>query len=240
MGVLDSLREEVYSTKSLKTYELIRSSVPLLKAYPSLDSFLDMMWASGPDAAKIKDQYFIVLIRMVQEKRHTEIIQLWLLYLFGPKLKTLLKRFNQVEDGEFIWEALRVINEFRLWSGRRYIAQRLSKNIENAIIRICKKLPETDEILFIDTRQIKSSAEPVTSPDQLFEADVPEITRLVNVMNQFGISDEVQFILLRILEGKTLTEISEICGKKYDTIQKALFREKQRLREINAKKLEKK
>ena len=240
MGVLDALKAEVYSNESLKTYEIIRTTEPLLKPYPTLKSFLEMMWAPGSDAAKNKDQYLILLIRLVQERSHAEIIQSWLLYLFRPKLKILRAKYPQVDESDSIWVLLRVVNEFKLWKGRQFVAQRISKNMENAFLRISRKVAEKQEVMFIDTRRIKSGEEPFILPDQILEMEVPETKKLIQMMNNLSVSKNVQFILLKQLEGKTLYEIAEILNKKYDSVQKALSREKQRLKGLQKKNHQKK
>jgi len=74
MGVLDSLKEEVYSTESLKTYELIRSSEPLLKPYPTFSSFLEIMKKQGEKSGRFQDEVLLRLIQLVQEDKHAEVV----------------------------------------------------------------------------------------------------------------------------------------------------------------------
>ena len=232
MGVLDALKGAVYSSASLKIYRIIRDSEPLLKPYPTFDSFLEVMHSLGKEAGQFQDQILLRLIQFVQEKKHTSIVQAWLVYLFIPKLKMLKRKYFLVDDGDLLWETLLVINVFNRQTNQRFVAQRLIKKIEYALIRIHKKAEAHKKIQFIRTLDMEPADEFSEADTIKTEPEVPETQILIKKMNELGVPENVQAILLRQLKGQSLEEIAQELGEKYNTIQKRLNREKQRLNKL--------
>ncbi len=138
MGVLDALKAEVYSRESLRTYEIIRAAEPLLKPYPTFDSFLEAMHSSGKEAGQFHDRILLRFIQLIQTKSHPKVVQAWMVFLLTPKLKTLQKQYPSINDSDLFWETLRAINRFSVWEDRRFIASGLTKNIENALLIVCQ------------------------------------------------------------------------------------------------------
>ena len=138
MGVLDALKAEVYSSKSLKTYEIIRTTEPLLKPYPTLKSFLEKMQMSGRQSGRFHDQILLRFIQLILTKSHLKVVQAWMVFLLTPKLKTLQRQYPSINDSDLFWETLRAINRFSVWEDRRFIASGLTKNIENALLIVCQ------------------------------------------------------------------------------------------------------
>ena len=68
MGVLDSLRTEVYSKKSLKTYSDVRIIEPLLKPYPTLISLFEALKVPGEKAGIIQDKILLRLNELPRSK----------------------------------------------------------------------------------------------------------------------------------------------------------------------------
>ena len=229
MGVLDSLREEVYSTESLKTYELIRSTEPLLKPYPTFSSFLELMKKQGEESGRFQDEVLLRLIQLVQEDKHAETVQAWLVYRFTPKLKILQAKYSRVDNSDLFWSTLQAINSFRLWEGRQFVASALVKNIENNLKSTCKIAGTREKIESVDLEKIKSIAEPHILPDTEFDQDKSEAEVLHNLMDRFGISYELRFIFIKQYEGCSLKEIAEMLGMNYSTIRQRFSREKRRL-----------
>jgi len=73
----------------------------------------------------------------------------------------------------------------------------------------------------------------------LEDNDETDEERLIALMKTLGISNDVQFILLKQSKGVSLQQIARMLGKKYDTVQKQLYREKQRLAKKHYKTLRK-
>ena len=239
MDVLDALKGEVYSSASLKIYRILRDSEPLLKPYPTFDSFLEAMQSSGKEAGQFQDQILLRFIQFVQEKKHQAIVQAWLVYLFIPKLKTLKRKYFLVDDGDLIWETLHVINKFNLQNNPRFVAQRFSKLIEFALIRIHQKAAAQKKIHFISTSDMEPADELSKADTIKIEPEITETGALIKKMNELGVPENVQVIILKQLNGQSLEEIARALGKKYNTIQKRLIREKQRLEKLSEKKAKK-
>ncbi len=236
MGVLDALKAEVYSIKSLKTYESIRATEPLLKPYPTLESFLIALDRRGRKAGRFQDKILLKLIQLVQENEQAEMVQAWLVYRFTPKLKKLQAKYPSVDDSDLFWSTLQAINSFKQWEGRQFVASALVKNIENNLKSSCKIAAVKEEIKSISLEKVKSIDEPHVMPNTEFEQEKSETEVLIDLMDRFCVSDELRFILIRQYEGCSLKEIAGMLGMNYDTIRQRFSREKRRLR----KKIQKK
>ena len=239
MGVLDSLREDVYSTESLKTYELIRSTEPLLKPYPTFSSFLIKMQTPGRQSGEFHDQILKHFIQLIQANRYHKVLQAWIIFLLIPKLKTLQRKYTAIDDSDLCWETLRAINRFSVWEDRRFIASGLTKNIENALLKMCQKEQGKMSMPLASMENMAAREEPSEMQSTMSQTISPIVGRLTNLMNELGVSKEVQFVFLRLQEGYSLHQIAKMLGKKYDAMQKQLLREKQRLAKKHEKKSKK-
>ena len=240
MGVLDALKAEVYSSESLKTYEIIRTTETLLNPYPTLSSFLEVMKKPGEESGRFQDKILLKLIEYIQKRQKGfSDVQVWIIYRFRPKLKLFQSKYPAINDNDLFWEMLEAIGRFRIDDNRRFIAERLMKNVENALKRICIKTPFKEGQLIIPIEEIKPFEEPFTSPIGFEDSAETDEKRLVTLMNNLGVSNKVQFILLKQLEGISLHRIARMLREKYDTVQKQLLREKQRLEKIHGKKSKK-
>jgi len=149
MGVLDALKAEVYSNKSLKTYEKIRATEPLLKPYPTFSSFLEVMKKPGEESGRFQDKILLKLIEYIQDgKEGYPNVQIWIVYRFRPKLKLFQSKYPQINDNDLFWETREAINRFRLEENRRFVAYGLMKNVENALKKISTRSIREAQIEF--------------------------------------------------------------------------------------------
>jgi len=134
-----------------------------------------------------------------------------------------------VDDGDLFWSTLHAINSFRLWEGRQFVASALVKNIENNL-KSTRKIADTREkIESVGLEKIKPIDEPHVLPDTEFDQDKSEAKVLLDLMDRFGISDELRLIFIKQYEGCSLKEIAEMLDLNYSTIRQRFSREKRRL-----------
>ena len=141
-------------------------------------------------------------------------MQIWIIYRFRHKLKLFQSQYPQTNDNDLFWESIEAVNQFRLENNQSFVAERLTKNIENALIRIYAKPSLTHYPCIIPIEDISSSEEPSSPPQQPEDFDFSAEERLISLMNNLGISENVQFILMKQLEGISLQQIARMMGEK--------------------------